>query len=262
MKKIIFIAAAFAAMVSCNKSIIESTSVEDSLYGYINLGVNADLEMVVTKGLITEADLSGYMFTLSKNDEVLEGWPKSYEELSDEDWKVQAGSYSIYVENLSVEDAYEELEGVVRVSGETDVTVTAGVAVPCTVDCTPQNSKVSFMYTSDFDTVFDNPSVTVVESPERIVPLAVGNEHLEENCAYFEVGTLEWTLTASIGEDERTYEGEITTQKAKWAQVTFTTGSTAGQINVTVTVDGEITDVQTITATIDPIEGDVDIITE
>ena len=65
MKKTIIAAAALVAMVGCNKGIIETPTAEAEL-GYINLGVNTDTEMVVNKGITTEAYLSGYNITLKK----------------------------------------------------------------------------------------------------------------------------------------------------------------------------------------------------
>ena len=91
MKKTIIMAAVLVAMVGCNKSIIESP-VADSDYGYINLGVTAETEMVLTKGIITEADLAGYKVNLLKDGMQLDGWPKAYSSITDANWKVPAGS--------------------------------------------------------------------------------------------------------------------------------------------------------------------------
>lgn len=257
MKKIFFISSAIVLAASCNKNIIGMSPVEEC--GYIDLGVTAETEMVITRGLVTEADLSGYNITLVKDNEVVEGWPKEFESINDADWKVPAGTYTIKVENLTVEETYKTDKGVVRVSGETSVTVTAGVSTSCTVACTPQNSKVSFMYSPEFDVVFDEPAVTVKESDTRSVAMTVGDSHLEENAAYFEVGSLTWTLTAELNGQTKTYSKDFSTVKAKWSQITFTTGSTDGQINVTITVDGEITETETITAVVDPFSGAVEV---
>ena len=173
MKKTILIAAALVAMTACNKSLIEVSPVEDG-FGYINLGVTTDTEMVVTKadGETQTVDLSGYNVTLKQGD--VAKWTKEYDEIDPEDWKVAAGTYSIYVENLTVEETYATEPGVVRVSGENTVVVTAGVSTPCEVKCAPQNSKVSLMYTPDFDVVFNDPSVSVKESDARTVAMTVG----------------------------------------------------------------------------------------
>lgn len=267
MKKTIIAAVALVAMTACNKTLIE-TPMTDSNYGYINLGITADTEMVVTKGIESEATLDGYNVTLLNNGQAVSGWPKEFSEIEDGDFKVLAGNYTIYVENLTEEETYETSNGVVRVSGETNVTVTAGVTSACTVACTPQNSKVSFVYNNDFETVFGNSnSIVVKESDSRSVNMtAVRDKHAEAKPAYFKADTeLEWTLTvkqkdANDGNKEitKTYSNKFTTVKAKWTQVTFSTGSTAGEIKVTVTVNNEITDCQTITAVVDPLGDTVD----
>jgi hypothetical protein len=115
------------------------------------------------------------------------------------------------------------------------------------------------MYSPEFDVVFDEPAVTVKESDTRSVAMTVGDSHLEANAAYFEVGSLTWTLTAELNGQTKTYSKDFSTVKAKWSQITFTTGSTDGQINVTITVDGEITETETITAVVDPFSGAVEV---
>jgi hypothetical protein len=70
MKKIFFISAAIVLAASCNKNIIGMSPVEEC--GYIDLGVTAETEMVITRGLVTEADLSGYNITLVKDNKVVE----------------------------------------------------------------------------------------------------------------------------------------------------------------------------------------------
>ncbi len=255
MKKTIIIAAALVAMTACNKNIINEQVAAEAGYGYIALGVTADTEMVVAKA--DTPDLTGYNVTLKKGEDVVWG-PEEYGSIEADAWKVEAGNYTIYVENLTVAETYATEPGVVRVTGQNDVTVTAGVSTSCTVNCRPANSKVSFMYSPEFDVVFDEPAVSVKESDARTVEMTVGESHLEANAAYFEPGTLTWTLTAKLGGETKTYSKDFTTVKAKWTQVTFTTGSTDGQIQVTITVDGEITEVETITATIDPITGDIE----
>lgn len=266
------IAAALVAMAACNKSIIETAPVAE--YGFISLGVTADTEMVVTKAG-EETTYDGYnikLVSVSGSSETLvwkdiegvsltgEGYAE-YSAVKDnaELWKVPAGSYKIYIENLTVTETYPtDSKGVVRVAAESSFVVTAGVATNVILNCTPQNSKVSFMYTEDFETVFDNPSVSVKESDSRTVAMTVGAEHSEENAAYFEAGELTWTLTASLGEDTKTYSHSFTTQVATWSQVTFTTGSTDGMINIIISVDGEIDSIIPVTATIDPIGGTVE----
>jgi len=252
MKKTIIIAAALAAMTACNKSLIEMTPAQE--LGTISLGVTADTEMVVTKA---GSEFDTYNVTLKQGETVK--WTKEYSAIQESDLKVPAGTYTIEVENVTVEEAYATENGVIRVSGKSDVTVSAGVSSDCTVACTPQNSKVSFISDASFNEVFTAASVSVKESASRTVEMEVAQTHSDATAAYFEPATMTWTLTATTKLDskKRTYSKEFSTTKAKWTQVAFTTGNTDGQITVTITVDGQITETITITEEVDPFTGTV-----
>ena len=105
MKKIIIFAAALAALVSCNKSVIVS-SVEAEEPGFISLGISTSDVMVETKGLATNADLTGYNITLIDNDTPSKPlWTKEYADAQAESvWKVAPGTYTIKVENKTMDE--------------------------------------------------------------------------------------------------------------------------------------------------------------
>lgn len=270
MKKTIIMAAVLIAMVGCNKTLIESP-VADSDYGYINLGVTAETEMVVTKGVTTTADLTGYKVNLLKDGVQLDGWPKAYSSITDDNWKVPAGTYTVMVyDKARVGNATEinavynnsdptpaPIRGSKYIYGEcSNVTVSAGQPSTCTVNCTVQNSAVSFVTTEAFKEVFESASVSVKEKkndPRQFTP-AIGNEHLETNAVYFEPGTLTWTLTATpkLGGGAKTYSDDIVLPIKQWSQVTFSSGNTDGQINVTITVNDGMTTVTVPVIDIDP----------
>lgn len=246
MKKAFFLAAALVAMVGCNKTIIENPV---SGYGYISLGVSADTEMVATKSISTSANLDGYTITLINTDNDKTIWSKVVDDINDTDWKVPAGNYKITVTNYS-ENFYSD-KGAVHVYGEETVGVAAGQTAPCTVNCEPINSMVSFSADESFTNVFQDYSVTVVEgsfvegTPEegtRTVEMSVEATHTASDAAYFEPGTLTWVLTATpkLG-SESTYRREFTTTAGKWTQITFSSNNADGQIGVvTITVDDTI----------------------
>ncbi len=267
MKKILIAAAALAAMVGCNKTLIETPVTESAEYGYIALGISADAEMVVTKGISTDVDLTGYNITLSKDG--VKQWTKEYNDaMSETNWKVSAGNYSVYVENISTSEVYDEAhpKGQVRISGETPVVVYPGISSACTVACTPQNSKVSFLYTDNFSQVFQVPTAAVnVTNGAKAFNMTMQKvSDLDKDtldAAYYEPSSLTWTLNIKnkngAGEN-KTYSSTVTTKKATWTHVTFDTGNTTGTINVTITVNGEITATETITAVLDPMGGIVE----
>ncbi|MBE6216037.1 MAG: DUF4493 domain-containing protein [Bacteroidales bacterium] len=272
MKKTILFAAALVAMTACNKSVLTTS---EAGYGWINLGVTADTEMVVTKaGEVTEYD--SYYVKLTKvvddsetnvwGDDITvfdNDWAKYSDVKGDADlWKVPAGNYKVYVKSHLDAAAYEG-KGEVRVAGSVSETVVAGVSKDVTVTCEPVNSKVSFAYTPDFDTVFDSPSVSVVDG-ERTVEM-VGlqlsetiKDHTTADVAYFAPKTLTWKLTATVNDSEKNYSKTFTTDKAKWSQITFTTGSTDGQMSLIISVNGEITEVIPVSVVIDPITDSVE----
>ncbi len=266
MKKTLIAAAALVAMVACNKNIIEISNQETG-FGYINLGVSADTEMVVTKGVeATDAtDLTGYNISVTGTQ--IEAREGQYENVKDnsEFWTVPAGTYTVAVENYTTEEAYvlNKGKGAVRVSGTSEVEVKAGLQSPCAIECKPINSKISFEYTEAFKEVF--PTATVkAGTTERTFDfeMLLADSEGTPDVAYYEpTETIVWTLTATNSNDVvKTYtnaEKPQALKEGKWTVVTFTVGSTDGSINVTITVNGEITETDEVSAEIDPLGGTV-----
>ncbi len=275
MKKTIIAAAALVAMAGCNKTLIETVTPEAG-YGYINLGVSADTEMVVTKADNTSSEnktvLQNYTVTIYSVD----GGNKTqyahsiYSAIQPSFWQVPAGTYSIYVENTKEADAYtaNNGKGQVWVNGTTasNVVITEGNKTDCTVACTPKNSKVSFAYTPSFAAAFNESqtsvSVTLDSRTVNGLTLASIAEDAQtvaedSDAAFFPASkTLTWTLTTKLnsGEDTKTFSKTFTTQEAKWTLVKFAGGKN-GEINVTITVDDEITSQVVQGETIDPLKG-------
>lgn len=261
MKKAIVMAAALVAMAACNKNIIETPETE---YGYINFGITADTDMVVSKaGEVYE----NYLVSLYK----VEGesrtpvWEnKVFKDIDAEnDWKVVRGDYAVYVENKAkAETVPADSKGEVWVSGEGTCTVMAGLPSDCPVACEPTNTVVTISYTDDFVEVFGTSVETKVAQADgsREFTMTAGHDQAANGVFYLvdeETGkaALKWTMETAL--NENTYSKSFDSQRGKWTQITFTTASTDGAIKVTITVDGEITDedVITIDETIDPLEG-------
>lgn len=268
MKKIIIFAAALAAMTACNKSVFE-TSAPSEGFGYINLGISADAEMVVTKAAttLTSEQLKNYTVTLKQG--ATTQWTKKYSAITSDDWTVPAGTYTVEVENLTVTEAYANTDnnnskGQLRLAGSSPVTVVAGKTATCTVPCTVANAKVTFITDENFNIAFTSPSVsvsqTIGEATRNVEMGTPGSAHDAEGitAAFFEAGTAKWTLTATLkGETEsKIYSNDITLTAGKWSQVKFSTTNTNGTISLTVTVDDSMVPA-TITATIDPNTGNI-----
>ena len=253
MKKIIVFAAALAALVSCNKSVIVS-SVEADEPGFISLGISTSDVMVETKGLAANADLTGYNITLI-NKTTSQTWTKEYKDaVADADlWKVAPGNYTIKVENKSESEVYPDntSAGEIRIAGQKDVDVTAGKTSTCTVECQPVNAKVSFCATSDFLSIFSAPSVSVTDGTRNVNLDTVGEDF--GKAAFYNPGKITWNLTATVDGKSKNYSGELTLVAKQWSKVTFNTSSTNGVISITITVDGNMTEVNE-SATVDPLK--------
>lgn len=275
MKKIIIFAAALAAMTACNKSVLETATPSEG-FGYINLGISTDTEMVITKAggeETTTPGLSNYMVGLFNSEgtaiwsddetNIKDGYATySYVTASEQAnlWKVPAGTYTVKVNDGNATTVYGETNtlGKVRVEGSNTVTVTAGVSSNCQVTCTPANAKISFITTDDFNKVFTSPSVSLKVKDDASTNKSYGTLGTSFDSAaqaYFEPVTITWTLSTTISSVSKTYSNDITLVKAKWTQVTFTTSSTNGSISLNIVVNGNITETINLNVTIDPITG-------
>ena len=241
MKKFIVFAAALAALVSCNKSVIVS-SVEAEEPGFISLGISTSDVMVETKGLATNANLTGYNITLINKSTSTTVWTKEYADAQAESvWKVAPGTYTIKVENKTEEEVYRTSAGEVRIAGQTDVTVNAGQTSDCTVNCQPVNAKVSFCASSDFLKIFKDPSVSVTDGTRTVSLETVGESF--GKAAFYNPGEITWNLSATVDGNSKNFSGKLTLVAKQWSKVTFNTSSTNGVISITITVDGTMTEV-------------------
>ena len=251
MKKTIIIAAALAAMTACNKSLIEMTPAQE--FGTISLGVTADTEMVVTKA---GSEFDTYNVTLKQGSDVK--WTKEYSAIEDADLKQPAGTYTLYVENLTEDEAAPaESKGQVRVAGTADVTVQAGVSTPVTVNCTAINSRVTVANTFT-EGVFTSAVATITDGTRAF---EMGWGHDVANGAYYAADkTIGWTLEVTLSNGtKKTYSkaSATTTVAKKWTQINFTNLNTDGTITVNIVVDGTITETVVVSETIDPLDGTV-----
>ena len=172
------------------------------------------------------------------------------------DTKITAGTYTLYVENLTeAEAAPAAAKGAVRVAGSAGVTVKAGINNEVSVECEAVNSRVT-VAKNFTEGVFTAADITITDG-ERAFPMAWG--HTEENGAYYSAGkSLTWTLTVTLSNGAtKTYsDPEATTTVAKtWTQINFSNSSTNGNIVVEIVVDGTISEKIEVSETIDPLGG-------
>ena len=258
MKKLIIFSAALAALVSCNKSIIEMPVASDEK-GYIVLDVATSDVMVETKALAANTNLTGYNISLIDKATSTTLWTKEYEAAQTEEdaWKVAPRNNTNKVENKREKEVYtnNSSAGEIRIAGQKDVTVNAGQTSTCSIACSPVNAKISFNATSEFLSMFQGATVSVTGS-ERTAEL--GSVTTSDGTpAFFNPMEVRWTLEATVFSVAQEYSGVVTLQAAKWSKVTFKTNSTNGIISLEISVNGEITDIIPLNVTIDPSTGEV-----
>lgn len=235
MKKLLISVLAIAALVGCKKTVIDTPSDQ---FGYLRLNLSTDTEMtVVTKADLTPEELATFNVTLH-NSTGGEIDTKEYAEIAESGWAVSAGTYKVYVENLTDAEATPEGDkGTIRVGCLVeDVSVAAGVPTEVTADCTPINSRVTVAYDENFETVFAEPVVNI-KGGSRSFGMTWGHDIAKS--VYYPAGTeLSWTLDAKLAGVDKTYNSTapILTQTGKWTQITFSASTTDGSINVTITV--------------------------
>ncbi len=265
MKKTLLAAAALIAMTACTKENIIMTS--EAGYGYIDFGVSTDTELVVTKGLSSSTDLSGYNFTLKNEANSSYIWQeKEYNTIDADACKVPAGKYYVSVQNLTDAEAHPNGQmGSVQVKGEvSNFNVTAGATQTCTVNCTPINSKVSCIYTQKFYDVFGTSAAVTLDpgSSKRNLAMtmtkqvAIGQTQTYGSEAYFPANqTVTWELVGTASGVQKKFSNTFNTQAGKWSVITFDISGDSGVINITVTVNGQISEVVSVDGSIDPIVG-------
>ena len=278
MKKTFFAAAALVAMVSCNKTLIETP---ESEFGYIDLGISADTEMsVTTKATVDQTTLNSYYVTLMKEgennsqDTNVWGSAKQLTSISENDKKVQAGSYYIVVENKTAADCHpnnEVGEKHIYAKGEA-VPLTAGGTAVLSAAASVINSKVTVDYTELFSNTFEGATVAVSlagDTNGRSYTFNSSNKgHDDTKAAYFPADTktsdsdqyfasLSMTINAKVANVDKTYTISTTVNRATWAKVTLDSG-VDGTITITITADDAMTEMEhPQVITIDPVSGTV-----
>ena len=292
MKKTLLIAAAFVALASCNKTLIE-TQVPESEYGYINLGITADTEMEVAA---TKADgtptyktagdtyrvklLNNSNTAVWSGNDVTDGWV-SYSYLKSNAstlLAVPAGAYSIVAENIAETSIYNEDNkyGQMYVMGNSgSFAVIAGKSVDASVQCEIKNSKVIVKKGEGFETYFSDPTIQIIASisgKKETFDMHWFDSNTsstnDNDEVYLPSGTsVVWKLTAvrkdtPTSTKRYTYTNEgnvnITTEEGKCTVITLTPSTNGnGAINVTITTNEYYTDISN-NVVIDPIDDTVE----
>lgn len=268
MKKTIIAAAALVAMVGCNKTLIEAP-ISEADYGYINLGVTADTEMVVTKTLTAVEDPSEYNIKIIDNVSKETKFDAEYKDMPETGHKVAEGTYTVVAENISSEEALtlNNNYGAKRVLGtNSTVEVEVGKTTTAEVNCYVVNSGVIVAYNQSFTNLFTEFNTNVTDDTNNSVTIDNSSRTLSMTTgltAFFNIPeegnsvSLKWVLTAKNKDGiEKTYYNIFSVEQAKIAKLVFTGNAETGSITVKIYADLSMTEVSQ-EFILDPITGEV-----
>ena len=258
MKKTFFAAAALVAMVSCNKTLIETP---ESEFGYIDLGISADTEMITTKAEQTvNQSGSKYLLTLIRTDVPETKFEnKEYGLLNPSvDLKVAAGTYTFSAQNITATDAEKDY-GALRLYGEhADLNVIAGGNTPASIQCTPANAMVTVDVAANFGSTFKEYSISLIDGNRDLAITTLGHvdsdgKTVTKSFFNIENGTLYWQVAAKVNNEAqfKYFKSTFTVEKGKHHKITLAPG-TNGTISVTITANDELTSID-VPATVDPL---------
>jgi hypothetical protein len=283
MKKIMIAAAVLAALTACNKTLIECP-VTDPGYGYINLDISSDTEMVETRTTTKPIDGS-YSLCLQKkntNNEYVNYWTTAnFSDIQSTDGyltvsqaiskylTVPSGEYKLIAENIKSGLVYKSTpNGQLYVYGEKSFTVNAGVSNKVTFQCEIKNSKVTVHQSDNFGSLFNDASITLKSTTTGAPTSLSMNWYSEQsttsssdsyNEAFYPAeSVLSWELIArtSLGIKKYVSTQNITTAAKQWTKITFSPKENGkGSINLDIIVNDEFGTPVTVTEVLDPIEG-------
>lgn len=272
MKKTFIIAAALVAMTACNKTLIEAPTAEE--FGYINLGVTADTEMVITKATVSDEELDKYTVKVMKvvsggdqqvtTDASNQTLPTTYGEFKGKSYKIAAGNYYLVAENMTAALAHpNDAKGSKHISGTSEtVTLAPGGTQGLNVECKVINSAVTVNFADGFTTTFENAEVVVSEGTrsykfgesgtlghDNPVFFPANNEESNGSKVYY--ANLSMSISANIAGTPKTYTLNRKAYRANWNKVTLAAGEN-GTITITITADDALNPQDLETITIDP----------
>lgn len=235
----------FLLLASC------STETIDGGYGYLDVSLHADVDIEdATRApeALPESEYADYSVMLYDDNGILM-WETSYAAFSANEGnlkRVPEGTYTVYVENCTAEEA-EEGTGMPRLAGSQEFVISAGRTTTATVACTVINAKITIAYDDDTVTVdYENegksrvlyPAGLSISDPagRRKLSLELSATHDDSKAVYYNVGedgtvSLTYTLVAGEYADNSImrYDVSFTAVKGKWNKVTMTTATVTGQ---------------------------------
>ncbi|MBQ1218818.1 MAG: DUF4493 domain-containing protein [Bacteroidales bacterium] len=231
MKKFFTLALASLMLLSCSKDSIWNAQEQGQLSVNVEQGASIFVE---TKAASTD----NFNLKIVKN-----GGKVEY------DGKVSAftspmtlptGTYTVFAENITAEEALAGRGKQRLADTKENVTVNANKTTNITLNCVMVNSKVSFAFDETFKSAFEMENTQITESSRSIVWSK--NATLESEIAYFEPGTLNYTITTKRAGEDKTYTGQVEMAAKTWHKLTVKASVVNGQLGITVTVDDTVTE--------------------
>ena len=230
MKKFFTLALASLMLLSCSKDSIWNAQEQGQLSVNVEQGASIFVE---TKAASTD----NFNLKIVKN-----GGKVEY------DGKVSAftspmtlptGTYTVYAENITAEEALAGRGKQRLADTKENVTVSANQTNTITLNCVMVNSQVSFAFDDTFRSAFDMENTQITESSTRGIVWSK-NATLDSEIAYFEPGTLNYTITTQRADEDKTYTGQIAMTAKTWHKLTVKASVVNGQLGITVTADDSV----------------------
>lgn len=236
MKKFFTLALASLMLLSCSKDSIWNAQEQGQLSVTVEQGASIFVE---TKA----ANTGDFNLKIVKNG----GEDVRYDDkvsAFDGPMTLPTGTYTVYAENMTAAEALEANEGrgAQRLADTLkNVTVSANQTTNITLNCVMVNSKVSFAFDDTFTSAFEMDYTQITESSRDIIWSK--NATLNTEIAYFQPGTLNYTITTKRAGADKTYTGTIALQAKTWHKLTVKASVENGQLGITVTADDTVAEV-------------------
>lgn len=233
MKKFFTLALASLMLLSCSKDSIWNAQEQGQLSVTVEQGASIFVE---TKA----ANTGDFNLKIVKNG----GEDVRYDDKVSEftTMTLPTGTYTVSAENMTAAEALEANEGrgAQRLADTLkNVTVSANQTTDITLECEMVNSKVSFAFDETFTSAFEIENTQITESSRGIEWSK--NATLNTEIAFFNPGTLNYTITTKRAGANKTYTGQVEMAAKTWHKLTVKANVENGQLgDITVTVDDTV----------------------
>ena len=234
MKKFFTLALASLMLLSCSKDSIWNAQEQGQLSVNVEQGASIFVE---TKAEVSTGDFN---LKIVKNggDVKYNGKVSAFTS----PMTLPTGTYTVSAENITAEEALAGRGAQRLADTQENVTVSANNITNITLNCVMVNSQVSFAFDDTFKSAFDMANTQITESSTRGIVWS-NDATLNTEIAYFEPGTLNYTITTKRDGADKTYTGTITLQAKTWHKLTVKASVENGQLGITVTADDSVAEV-------------------